>query len=398
MNSKNISLLLALVLVLSCLTGCGTADAAPTPSDPPATEQPADDQPSAAPEDGSEADEIDLAKYETAYGKYAPDTVVMTVNGQDIKWADFFGWVYNGATQLEKQYGVTDWSEDCAPIVGILEKPSYSNYVRYYAESNASQCAIIAAMAKAQGITLTAEDQAQLETTMAQYVSYFGDQEAFEKYLSESYLTEDYFRYQNEVILLYNALYASMFGTNGEKLPDQDAIDYAVNNGYLYAKHILLRTVDDSRQPLDEATVAQKKAEAEGLLTQLQACSAAELPAKFDALMQEHSEDTGLLNYPDGYYFHQGEMVAPFEEAVLALEENGLSGIVESDFGYHIIFRPAMDADHIVGYDANNQPYGLRSLAAVNLFDNTAANWYAAAKVEYAPDFENFDLNTLFAE
>ena len=59
----------------------------------------------------------------------------------------------------------------------------------------------------------------------------------------------------------------------------------------------------------------------------------------FDTLMNEYSEDTGLIYNPDGYYFFRGEMEETFEAASFALEEGEMSGIVESSYGYHIILR-----------------------------------------------------------
>ena len=63
--------------------------------------------------------------------------------------------------------------------------------------------------------------------------------------------------------------------------------------------------------------------------------------------MNELSEDgrneDGTLAAPDGYTAGPGEMVSAFEEASLALEVGGLSGIVESEFGYHIILRLPID-------------------------------------------------------
>ena len=190
-----------------------------------------------------------------------------------------------------------------------------------------------------------------------------------------------------------------MYGATGELLPEEDAVAYVKDSGYLYAKHILFKTVDNDRQPLSDEEIAEKKAEAEAVLAELRACTPEELPERFDALMKQYSEDTGMLAYPDGYYFVSGQMVPSFEEAVLSLEENGLSDLVESDYGYHIIYCPPMRADHIMEYDNNNTPYNIRSYAAARLFDITASEWFTAAEdaIVYVGDFYTLDLNELLS-
>ena len=155
-------------------------------------------------------------------------------------------------------------------------------------------------------------------------------------------ITDEGMRDMSTVGVLYNQMKDGLFREGGEYAPAEDALtSYAVENDLLCAKHILLMTQDmTTGEALPEADAAAKKAQAEDILAQLQAIEdPAELEAKFDELMNEYSEDTGLSTHPNGYVFTAGEMVAEFEEATRALEFGAVSGIVESSYGYHIIMR-----------------------------------------------------------
>lgn len=76
----------------------------------------------------------------------------------------------------------------------------------------------------------------------------------------------------------------------------------------------------------------QTKAKAEELLARLRA------GGDFNALAREFSVDTSNKNQGgDLGWFGRGMMVKPFEDAAFALKPGELSGIVETQFGYHII-------------------------------------------------------------
>ena len=66
--------------------------------------------------------------------------------------------------------------------------------------------------------------------------------------------------------------------------------------------------------------------------------------------MTEYTEDPSIQSEPGGYYFFRGEMDAAFEEASFALADGEISDIVESSYGYHIIWRCEKDAAYL---DAN---------------------------------------------
>ncbi len=95
------------------------------------------------------------------------------------------------------------------------------------------------------------------------------------------------------------------------------------------AAHILIAL---SRQASDAEKQAAK-VKAEQVLQQVQ-----QSPEKFAALAKSYSQDPGSAsNGGDLGMFGRGSMVKPFEEAVFSLKAGEVSGLVQSDFGFHII-------------------------------------------------------------
>ena len=96
------------------------------------------------------------------------------------------------------------------------------------------------------------------------------------------------------------------------------------------ARHILLELGPDASA--DE--VAEATARAEKILAEVRANGG----EKFAEVAARESEDPGSAsNGGDLGFFTRDAMVAPFSEAVFALEEGGISDIVRSDFGLHVI-------------------------------------------------------------
>jgi peptidyl-prolyl cis-trans isomerase D len=95
------------------------------------------------------------------------------------------------------------------------------------------------------------------------------------------------------------------------------------------ARHILAKA--ERNAPADVR--AKAKAKAESLLAELK-----KNPGAFAELAKKNSDDPGSAERGgDLDWFGRGAMTGPFDEAVFALKQGQLSGVVETDFGFHII-------------------------------------------------------------
>lgn len=125
---------------------------------------------------------------------------------------------------------------------------------------------------------------------------------------------------------------------------DEDIKKYYEQNAARYktdeqrrASHILVKAAKDA--PAAEKAAA--KAKAEKLLAEVR-----KNPNDFAKVAKANSDDPGSAERGgDLDFFGKGMMVKPFEDTAYALKEGEISGVVESDFGFHIIkvtaIRPA---------------------------------------------------------
>lgn len=92
------------------------------------------------------------------------------------------------------------------------------------------------------------------------------------------------------------------------------------------ASHILIRA-----NPQDPASMEKAKVKAEGILAQVP-------KADFGKLAAQHSDDPGSKSKNgDLGFFARGQMVKEFEDVAFNLKKGEVSGLVITQFGYHII-------------------------------------------------------------
>ncbi len=137
------------------------------------------------------------------------------------------------------------------------------------------------------------------------------------------------------------------------KISDDDAKKYFDQNKAEFqtpeqvrASHILISTRNTDPNADPNKVKADAKAKAEEVLAKVKT------GGDFAALAKEYSSCPSAQKGGDLGLFGRGQMVKPFEDAAFALEPNQVSGIVETEFGYHIIKVTEHKDANTTGFDA----------------------------------------------
>ncbi|NBI67091.1 hypothetical protein D1646_09715 [Pseudoflavonifractor sp. 60] len=325
---------LALALVIA-LSGCGNGNSASSSSGS-GTSSSADASSQVIP-----MDLTDISDPYLAVSGIAGDGVMAKLGDAEVTAAEVLYWLNycmdDYLSQFNGQLSTPPWDIDMGNGVTIGDslKEEALNMALLYRSMDL--------LARQEGLTPDPASAQEVDKQYTEQIIRLGSEEVVQHLFWAQMLTKELFIYLNDCYELNVQLRDTYFGENSGNYPtDAEVNAWLDEQGIYRAKHILLATIDlDTMESLDEETIAQKRATAEDLLSQLQ--NAEDPVALFDELMNEYSEDSGLEYNPEGYTAYKGQMVAPFEEAALALKDGEFSGIVESDYGYHIILRLPLD-------------------------------------------------------
>lgn len=365
-NWKRLTALLLSGAMALSLFACGiTAD--PTSGDPSAAPSAGDASPDPDPSASPQiVADLTKAPLEFAAG-VSPEDVLLTVNGEEVPADLVLYWLNYACYYFMSSYGIYGMSmaEYGDQLIDDAVSICLSEVLL---RQKAAQLGCLPTDAQAQ------QAQAEME----------GDPDTL-KLFRESYgLTDQSIQY----LYLANAYYDNMLAAVTHEPSQEELEDYLDSSKIYRVKHILLKTVDDDHKPLPDDEIAAKKARAEELLSQLQGVAADGLEAKFDELMMANSEDDPQSN-PDGYIAGPSmKMVEPFETASMALEEGGLSGIVETEFGYHIILRLPIPEETLAEHR--------NGFRAASLQDQ-AEQWQQQAEVVRADALDQLDAADFYA-
>ncbi len=361
---KTLSGLMALLLLLSVCAGCGKAGP--------------EEQPDQSQDPGSIFTTLtDLDMQETVLemdGNTVPADMYLywlmyTCNGLEYQ-LNMFSAAYGMYTDAVDENGKVKWDQS-------VEGTPLTQMAREQAENNALSYTLMENVAAAHGVALTDEDKAAMDEELAQMVEQAGGEEAFSQSLYETGLSQA----THSRLSASNYLYQHLLELAQD--PSSD-IYKAPSEDNAYVDHILLATKNaETNEPLSEDEIAEKKALAEDLLSQLQASS--DLENLFTEFANTHGEDPGRESGA-GYLINPNtNFVQEFKDAAFQLKPGEISGIVESDYGYHILLRKELTSEH------------LASLATTNLTDYLNEKMEAAMEgVVRSEKLDSMDIGSLY--
>lgn len=189
----------------------------------------------------------------------------------------------------------------------------------------------------AQNKDLVASDE-EVDDEYNKYMEVVKKEADYEAFLKENGIDEAFIKEHLLKSLTYtkysDAIMAEIEVSDDEIQAHYDANkDTGFTNNQVKASHILISTRDDADQPLSDEQKAEKLKLAEDILTR------AKKGEDFAALAREYSDDPGSGEKGgDLGYFSPGMMVPEFNDKAFSMQVGEISDIVETQFGYHIIY------------------------------------------------------------
>ena len=350
---------LTAALAFSLLTGC----------DAPARDSSAPDTyeakvPTAAQED--------VDNYLTNGAISCADTV-MTINGTDVPASAYFYWMSYYAGYLEYYYQ-SSGGEDFSLSDQYDEDTTYADYVQEQTETTLISSVVATQKAQEEKVELSEDDQTSLANmeknadpnTLLYYAT---DLDGLE-FTFTNYSYSD-------------ALQTALFEKGGKYYANKETLQDYYDDNVFGAKHILIQT-----SGMSDEEKAEAKKTIQGYLDKILASD--DQASTFDQYMNEHSEDSGLAQYPDGYTFMSGDMVSEFEDAVAALEIGEITPeVVESSYGYHIIMRIEPDPEEI-------DDETLKERYQEDTYSGLLDEWTQSAEISTSDALEKLDTNAFY--
>ncbi len=361
MLKKFAACIMAIIMAASCLSACGNNDTSSQSSS-------ITDSSSETTDDSStiDVDKLVIPEKKLVINGEEVDTdglVMLTINDKYDVTFDQYRYFYH---YILENSGIDFADIDEAQREEVFKELKdtvdtlLTNYYSYYA------------LAEANNIEVTDNDKQIVEDTYQEDVDLFGSEEDCEKYYLSMYATSDVVKDMITQDLLYDKIDNALFGENGTYYVSQeDFLKFAETEDYAQVKHVLItyssqaELSDEDAEGFDDLSLSEKLSLKDQAYTALsedersavmekakikidEVLKKAESGDDFDELIKTYGWDPGMESSPEGYFITRDtSFVEQFIDAAFKLKEGEISGVVESNYGYHILKREPVDMDYV---------------------------------------------------
>lgn len=355
-----ISTLLAASMTAALLAGCGQKDSGDN---------------NGQETTGESTSSTQVAEAGTALQKINPDDTAAKIGDKEVPASEVF-YVYYIMKQGMEASGVTDWGTE------LYSGFSYADYLKQLVENQVITFEYLDSMVDKYKVSLTDEEEEGADSEIKTFLDSVSDEE------KEAYgFNEDTIRQMYDKTYLTNKVYAAVEEEAKDSLTEDELKDCK----YKKVQHILISTMQETTADSEEtkegetadtedeaAYKAEKKKEAEEVLKKAQSGE------DFEKLAEEYTDDSGVTYYlnekgqtPDG-----SQMVEPFYKAVNELKAGEISGIVETEYGYHII--------KCINEDDKDAAESAKEQLVTSKIQEGYTNWLAENDVEFTDLWKNY--------
>ncbi len=253
-----------------------------------------------------------------------PDAELLEINGQTVTAEEYLYWLAYVCEYLNATAG---GKLDLQAQVN--ETTTFGEYAKMDALNTVKLYAVTRAWAAENGMTLTEEDEAALETQRQQYVAYYGGEEAYQKQLELLGITAEMLHDIEATPYLYVHLRDAFVAADGILYPGEEALTaFGNEKGYLTARLLYFATTG-----MDDTGKADVRAKAESYAEKMQQAE------DKNATFAELEKELGLETNAAGLTFRADTSDPAVSGAVDALEEGQVSGVIEGSNGFYVALR-----------------------------------------------------------
>ncbi len=255
----------------------------------------------------------------------------ITMDGRNVSMGEALLYTEVMKSQYESYYGDQIWDME------VSDGVTFGQSLKDGVTEDLVKMSYLASVADQYEVAVSDEEKANYDT----YVSNF-KQNLGEDVISENGITDDDIRNLIEMNSVSNTVYQKIINEATVELSDEEKEAARC----IKVQHILISTTDTTKEDENGDTVDMTDDEIaaykdQQYATAEEALSRAQNGEDFQALADEYSSENAGFEFSfdkNGYsYSQQSSMVEPFYTAAWELSEGQISGIVESEYGYHII-------------------------------------------------------------